>query len=63
VEPPKRLPVRYTLEARATGDGGTQVQVKAVAQTGDGVRALEPQRVKRFLEALRPAFGRRTTGD
>lgn len=61
VEPPKRGPVRYTLEARPTGDGGTELQVKAVVRNGDGeMRALSAQRIQAFLEALRPAFGRRS---
>ena len=64
VEPPKRGPARYTLEARPTGDGGTEVQVQAAVRVEDEeVRSLSAQRVQPFLEALRPAFGRRAGGE
>jgi len=63
VTPPERGPARYTLEASPTGDGGSEVHVQAVVRTEDEeVRSLSAQRIQPFLEALRPAFGRRTGG-
>lgn len=64
VEPPKRGPARYTLEAQETGDGGTQLHAQAVVRGDDDeVRSLSAERVRSFLKALRPAFGRRTADE
>lgn len=59
VKPPAEGQVRYSLESRSQPAGVTRILAQAEARNDGEVKRARGGRVKQFLQALQPAFGKR----